>query len=221
MKSLLLLLLLVNVYTFNLRQAKQEYDSYVMAVQWSNGYCSATSCGTKADHVYENKMTIHGLWPSLKSGKYLSQCTTGVEIVDDGTALFTDMKQYWPSFSNSNEYFWEHEYNKHGFCMVEEKGWDGYKDYFSFVIDLHKEIYNDLITNAFPDYKDETITVTYNEMKTAIKNVIPNAIFKMNCKSGYVSEFYFYLEKDVYTPSADSRFSNSCSSAKLVFKTKN
>ena len=218
MKRFLLLILLISVYSFKLRQAKQNYDSYVMAVQWSNGYCKANSCGSKADHVYKNKMTIHGLWPSLKSGKYLSDCTSGVTVVDDGSPLFSDMKQYWPSFAKSNKDFWEHEYNKHGFCMVEEKGWSGYEDYFSFVLQLHKNTYNDLITNAFPDYSDTTITVSYNEMKAAIQNVIPNATLKMNCKSGYVTEFYFYLEKDTVTPSTNSKFSNKCNSAQLIFK---
>ena len=218
MRSLLLLILFISAYSFNLRQTKQEYDSYVMAVHWSNGYCKVSSCGSKADHVYKNKLTIHGLWPSLKSGKYLSDCTSGVKIVDDGSSLFTDMKQYWPSFSNSNEYFWGHEYNKHGYCMVEEKGWSGYTDYFSYVIDLHKRTFNDLLTNAFPDYSDTTITISYNEMKSAIQSVIPNATFKMNCKSKYVTEFYFYLEKDTTTPSTNSKFSNTCSSAQLLFK---
>ena len=60
MKNILLLILFISTYTFNLRQTKQNYDSYVMAVQWSNGYCQVNNCGSKADHVYKNKMTIHG-----------------------------------------------------------------------------------------------------------------------------------------------------------------
>ena len=129
------------------------------------------------------------------------------------------MEQYWPSFStsNTNEYFWEHEYNKHGYCMVEEKGWSGYTQYFNFVLNLHKATYNDLITNAF-SYSGTTVTLTYDQVKTAIQKVIPNATFKMNCKSNYIYEFYFYLELDTTTPSTSSRFSNTCTSAQLVFK---
>ena len=212
-----LLTLFLSAFTFNLRHAKQEFDSYVMAVQWSNGYCKANNCGHKADDVIENTMTIHGLWPSLKSGKYLDDCTSGVTIVDDGSSLFKDMRQYWPSFSNSNEVFWGHEYNKHGYCMVEEYGWDGYEDFFEFTINLHLKTYKDLIINSFPDYKNQTVTLTYEEVKAAIQKVIPNAIFKMNCKSKYIYEFYFYLEKN-FIPSTDSRFSNTCLSAQLVFK---
>ena len=217
MKAIAVLSLIICAFSFNLRQTKQNFDSYVMAVQWSNGYCKANNCGNKADHVYPNTMTIHGLWPSLKSGKMLSACTSGVKIEDDGSQLFTDMKQYWPSFGNTNEYFWEHEYNKHGYCMVEEYSWDGYEDYFQFVIELFLKQYKDLITKAFPGQSGKTLTVTYDEMKKKIKAVIPNAVFKMNCKSKYITEFYFYLEKD-FTPSTNSRYSNSCSSAKLLFQ---
>ena len=215
MKAILLLILFISVCTFNLRQTKQNYDSYVMAVQWSNGYCLANNCGSKADHVYKNTMTLHGLWPSLKSGKQLNTCTSGIDIKDDGSELFKSMRQYWPSFAKSNEEFWEHEYNKHGYCMVEEKGWDGYEDYFSFVISLHLKTYKDLIINAFPDQK--TITITYDNFVKAIRKIIPNATLKMNCKSNYIYEIYFYVEKD-FTPSTSSRFSNTCKSAKLVFK---
>ena len=217
MKTFILFSLIIYIFSFNLRKTKLNYDSYVMAVQWSNGYCKANNCGTKADHVLKNTMTIHGLWPSLKSGKMLDQCTSGVEIIDDGSQLFQDMKQYWPSFGNTNKYFWEHEYNKHGFCMVDEYEWDGYEDYFEFVINLFKKQYIDLIIKAFPEHNDKTITVTYDEMKEKITNIIPNAVFKMICKSKYITEFYFYLEKD-FTPSANSRYSGSCKSGKLLFK---
>ena len=217
MNSILFLVLLIYCNTFNLRRTKQSYDSYVMAVQWSNGYCLANKCGSKADHVYKNSLTIHGLWPSLKSGKMLNPCTTGVTITDDGSDLFTKMRQYWPSFAKSNEEFWEHEYNKHGYCMVEEYGWDDYEEYFSFVIDLHLKTYEKLIINAFPNSSDTTTTVSYDTMIQKIQKVIPNAIFKMNCKSKYIYEFYFYLEKN-FIPSTSSKFSNTCSSGKLVFK---
>ena len=218
MKTIILLALFISVLTFNLRHMKQDYDSYVMAVQWPNGYCLANNCEGRADHVTKNTMTIHGLWPSLKSGKYLDDCTTGISIEDDGSTLFQYMKQYWPSFSaNGNEYFWEHEYNKHGYCMVEEYNWDGYEEYFSFVINLHLKSYRDLIIKAFPNYSNTSVSLTYEQVITAIRKVIPNATFKMNCKSKYIYEIYFYLEKD-FTPSTNSQFSNTCSSGLLVFK---
>ena len=216
MKNIILLVILNFVFSFNLRKTKQSYDSYVMAVQWSNGYCKVNNCGNKANHIYKNTMTIHGLWPSLKNGQYLSECTSGIEIEEEKSELFENLKQYWPSFSKSNKYFWEHEYNKHGYCMVEEYGWDGYEEYFEFVIELFLKDYKDLIIKAFPNYSNEIINISYEEMKTKIQKVIPNATFKMNCKSKYIYEFYFYLEKN-FSPSIKSKFFNSCNSGILVF----
>ena len=217
MKTIIFALLLISIYSFNLRHAKQMYDSYVMAVQWSNGYCKANNCGSKADIVEKNTMTIHGLWPSLKNGKRLKQCTNGVRIRDDGSELFKRMKKYWPSFAKTNEDFWEHEYNKHGYCMVQEYNWDGYYKYFDFTINLHLEYYKDLIIKAFPDVQNKSISVSYQEMKKKLQAIIPDATFLMNCKSGYLSEFYFYLNKD-YTPSTKSKFANKCNNAEVVFK---
>ena len=217
MKTIILLAAIISTLCFNLRSTKQSYDSYVMAVQWSNGYCSAQNCGSKNANVETNTLTIHGLWPGLKTGKQLSACTSGVKIQDDGSTTFSNLKKYWPSFSKSNIDFWYHEYNKHGYCMVEEYGWSGYKDYFNFVINLHLKTYKDLIKKAFPGYSGSP-TVTYDKMKQAIQKVIPSATFMMKCNSGYISEFYFYLEKSSFNPCTSYKFSGSCKQGKLVFK---
>ena len=216
MKAIIFLAALISTLCFNLRSTKQNYDSYVMAVQWANGYCSAVNCGNKNANVERNTMTIHGLWPGLKTGKQLAQCTSGVKIIDDGSSTFVNMRKYWPSFGKSNKDFWEHEYNKHGYCMVEEFGWSGYRDYFNYVINLHLKTYKDLIKKAFPD-SSGTTTVNYDSMKQAIQKVIPGATFNMRCTSTYISEFYFYLEKNL-SPCPYYKFSNSCKSGKLVFK---
>ena len=94
MKILILLSILVCSLSFNLRQTKQNYDSYVMAVQWPNGYCSATNCNGKDSVVPKNCMTVHGLWPNLKSGASLKDCTSGVTITDTGSSLFLNMRKY-------------------------------------------------------------------------------------------------------------------------------
>ena len=215
MKAIILLLAISSAFSFNLRQTKQTYDSYVMAVQWPNGYCKK-GCGGKDSVVPKNCMSIHGLWPSLKSGAMLNQCTNGVKVVDDGSSLFSNMKTYWPSFSKSNKDFWEHEYNKHGHCMVEEKGWSSYKDYFKYVIDYHIRVYKTLMTRAFPGKTGES-TVSYDDMVKNVRKVLPGAIINMKCTGGYISEFYFYLEKNM-NPSPGSKFVNSCKSGKLYFK---
>ena len=218
MKAILLISLFCSIFSFNLRHAKQEYDSYVMAVQWSNGYCKVNKCGNKADNVEKNTMTIHGLWPSLKSGKMLQPCTSGVKIKEDGSDLIKDMKKYWPSFSKANTAFWEHEYNKHGYCMVEEKHWSGYQDYFQNVIELFLKTYKDLIIRAFDVPKKKIIEVSLDSMRKALNKIIPGVVFKMTCNKKYLTEMYFYLEKDLETPSENSAVPASCKSAQILFK---
>ena len=209
-KSLLLLSLLslslCNLRTINTGMLleeeinKQSYDIYVLAVQWSNGICAGKDCKGKEKSFPLNEMSLHGLWPSLKSGKEMKPCTSGVEVVVDESELFKKMATYWGSLGMENKKFWEHEYNKHGYCMVEEKGLKGYRGYFEAVLDLFfEQRFNTLITRAFPDKSETEITVTYSEMQAAIRKVYPNAVFKMNCNSGFITEFYFYLDKN-YAP---------------------
>ena len=56
-------------------------------------------------------------------------------------------------------------------------GWNGYEEYFEFVIKLFLKDYKDLIIKAFPKYSNEIINISYEETKTKKKNVIPNASF--------------------------------------------
>ena len=217
MKILILLSLIISIFTFNLRQAKQSYDSYVLAIQWSNGFCKLHNCQEKADNVDKNTFTIHGLWPSLKNGKMMRSCTFGIEVYEDDSLLYDDLRKNWPSLQGSNEDFWEHELNKHGYCMMEEYGWEDYEEYFQFVLDLFVKEYKNLFNKIFPDLERTTINISYDDLKEKIQNIIPYATFKMKCKSDYITEFHFFLTKE-FKPSVNSRFSNSCKFGKLVFK---
>ena len=46
--------------------------------------------------------------------------------------LLNFMNKYWLSCYHANEYFWGHEYNKHGYCYNQRKGYDvnDYEKYF-------------------------------------------------------------------------------------------
>ena len=88
----LILTLLISINSFNLRATKQTYDSYVLALEWVNGYCQVNDCGTVPDNLERNIFTIHGLWPSLKSGKMLNACTSGIKIKEKQSQLFTDLR---------------------------------------------------------------------------------------------------------------------------------
>ena len=214
----ILLCLFFSINSFNLRETKQTYDSYVFALEWTNGYCKINKCNSEIDKLEPNIFNIHGLWPSLKSGKMLNPCTSGVKIKEQKSQLFIDLRKYWPSFKGEYTDFWEHEYNKHGYCMVEEYKWEGYENYFQFVINLYLKEYKSLMISAFDnDTSRKMYTLTFDEMKQRIQKVIKKANFKMNCSGGYIYEFYFYLNKD-FTPSTNSKFSGNCKSGIFLFR---
>ena len=217
---LVFIIYIISISSFNLRQTKQRqsYDSYVFSLQWPSGYCKVNDCSINLDSLEKNALTIHGLWPSLKSGKMLQICTHGVRINEDNSELFDLMRKYWPSFKGSSKEFWTHEYNKHGYCMVQENGWDDYEDYFGNALYLYFRDYQNLLKEAFPDYKRRIIyNLDIKEMREKIQKIIPGATFKMTCQKGFIVGFNFYLEKD-FTPSTKSRFTNSCSSGRLFFE---
>ncbi len=102
-----------------------------------------------------------------------------------------------------------------------ENGYEDYKDYFRDVIELYYKRFKDLIKEAFPEYLlYEDVPVTYKEMQERIKKVYPGAVFAMLCKGKkkkqYITEFYFYLNRD-FSPAPDSRFPGKCKSGIMVF----
>ena len=77
-----------------------DYDMYVFAVQWGRTMCLSgyEGCDEKVLQIPKNKISIHGLWPNKKSGAYLPDCNQGteIEIVDDGSDIFSFLHTYWP-----------------------------------------------------------------------------------------------------------------------------
>jgi len=219
-KSILLIIYIFSVYSFNLRETKQKinFDSYVLALQWPNGACGGNDSCEISKKAEKNILTIHGLWPSLKSGKQMPDCTKGEKITEGNSQVFNLMKKYWFSFKGSNRDFWQHEYNKHGYCIAQEKNWNNYENYFSFVIKLYLNSYRFLFQKAFGNQR-RVLELDVNDMKNKIQKVMPGANFKLRCdKNKYITEIHFYLEKDL-TPNTKMRLSNSsCNKAKIVLK---
>ena len=217
-KIFLFIIYIFSTYSSNLREAKEgiRYDSYVFALQWPNGYCAAYDSCDILNKTEKNIFTIHGLWPNLKNGKRLPECSSGETIDLDLSGLSFYMNKYWFSFKGSNQDFWLHEYNRHGYCMVQEKNWDGSQDYFSFVIKLYFQSYRFLLQKVFGN-QPRVLDIDINELKSKIQNVMPGINFKLKCENNYITEFQFYLEKDL-TPNIKTPVRNPCTKAKLVFK---
>lgn len=69
--------------------------------------------------------TIHGLWPNNCDGTYSENCDssraytniTQILKAAGATATLDYMQTYWLSDDESDEAFWDHEWETHGTCM--------------------------------------------------------------------------------------------------------
>ena len=84
-----------------------------------------TMCYQKLKNIPKNEFSIHGLWPGNLTGDYIADCNGNLttEMIEEakkkeGDFFNEKMKQYWVSYSESDEDFWIHEYTKHGYCYT-------------------------------------------------------------------------------------------------------
>ena len=205
-----------------------DYDFYIFAVQWGANYCQVSSdkdtCFNALKKIPLFTVSIHGLWPSMQDGSRIKDCNSGsyIEIVDDGKDPFPKMEKFWPTLSaNGNEYFWKHEYNKHGYCYNKREDFDveEYKKYFSKAIEVYEKFnLGDIIKNVVGEVPTETktITVSYDELYNGIRNQLGGDYFGLTCKSGYLQEIRIGFNLDFELD--EGTFSKSCSgNIKLYF----
>jgi ribonuclease I len=101
-------------------------------------------CLENFKNIEKFHLSIHGLWPGLSSGQMLEECNNGaqIEVVNDGSDTFKTLEKIWPSLSGSNEDFWTHEYNKHGYCYNKRFQFDveNYKIFFDKTVELYYKL---------------------------------------------------------------------------------
>lgn len=133
--------MIVVLFALSFATAQETYSMYLMAVDWKPGMCVQKPCG---NGFISEDFNIHGLWPSYSMGFGPQNCP------GDSFSLLADTKQllevYWRSYSGSlvpyyeagsNEWFWRHEWEKHGTCVYPQMKPD---EYFRSVVALFKEI---------------------------------------------------------------------------------
>lgn len=195
-----------------------SYDMYVFALQWGKTMCVGgdSSCNSKLSAIPKNEVSIHGLWPSLKSGAKMSDCNSGssISVKSDGSSVFNSMKTYWPSLnSNTNEKFWTHEFNKHGYCYSKD-----YKTYFQKAMDVFKgKNLHRLILNAVGS-QSGNYSISVSDLKTKLNNVLGGKYYGLVCKSSggkkYLSEIRITM--DTNFSYIKSTLSDSCSGTILI-----
>ncbi|OMJ22046.1 Ribonuclease Rh [Smittium culicis] len=183
----------------------------VLALQWDLKF------GPK------NEFTIHGLWPNNCDGSFgpKNGCdkARSVERIADTVfsydrQVYDQMKKYWPSNRGDDDYFWTHEWNKHGTCVstIDPKCYDentfkkgqDIVEYFNTTLALRNK-YNlfDALArhNIFPNIPNTPNSLyTLQQFKQAIKAEFghePN----VRCIGNRLMEIFLYFNvknKDEY-----------------------
>ena len=121
----------------------EKYSFYVLTVIWNPTYCKTRGkeCYKTVKGKELNILMIHGLWPSYNTGRFPQWCNIGedIQIEEYPSELFNTMKNYWIGTYTTNKDFWNHEYNKHGYCYTQRINQDvsNYTFYFQKSIDLY------------------------------------------------------------------------------------
>ena len=138
----------------------ESYDIYFFTVLWLGTTCKikGEQCFNNIKNVPKNIFTIHGLWPNYKNGTLADWCNgkNDIEIDIKNKSLLDYMNTYYISGYHTNEYFWGHEYNKHGYCYNQRNNIDvnDYEKYF----EKAKELYiNYNLSNIFINMFNNTI----------------------------------------------------------------
>ena len=134
----------------------ESYDIYFFTVLWLGTTCKVKGeqCFNNIKDVPKNIFTIHGLWPNYKNGTLADWCNgkNDIEIDIKDKSLLNYMNTYYISGYHTNEYFWGHEYNKHGYCFNQRNNIDvnDYEKYFGKVKELYiKYNLSDIFINMF------------------------------------------------------------------------
>ncbi|KAI8580802.1 hypothetical protein K450DRAFT_236059 [Umbelopsis ramanniana AG] len=175
-----------------------------------------------------NEFTIHGLWPNNCSGSRApnrgcdsSRSWNNVATIlrNKNPNLYQRMKTFWPSYKGDDNWFWSHEWVKHGTCVStlnpscygsEYTPYQDVIDYFEQVLFLRNEydVYGALnVAGIFPGgyYSSKA-------MLDALKQGFGNRA-KIDCdRNGQLSEVWLYFNvggRDHYQL-VDAEMDGSC-----------
>ncbi|ORX50842.1 ribonuclease T2 [Hesseltinella vesiculosa] len=182
-----------------------KYGLVVLSLQW------VENLGPSDD------FTIHGLWPDTCNGgrapsrgcdRSRISNQVGNIIRSRSPSLYQELSRIWPSYKGDNNWFWSHEWTKHGSCVstLQPRCYgDSYVkyqdviDYFNKTLDLHAEydLYGALnLAGVSPGRRYQVQT-----MGDALRNAFGKKV-KIDCdRSGTLSEIslFFYVQgRDQY-----------------------
>jgi ribonuclease T2 len=141
----------------------EDYDYLLLDQLWVPQFCRDLKNGvdvtvtypkgTTCDGVIENRIKIHGLWPNYYGG-YVGCCSSATVAnvpldpasIRNDKPFFERLKKDWMlpvgSDTNSACFTWNHEWQKHGYCMAPAPNpKDSERIYFNRTLALNTRLY--------------------------------------------------------------------------------
>ena len=200
----------------------EKYDFYVFSISYGPNYCReiGKKCIDKLKSKIYNKFVLHGLWPSYKNGVMPQECNIGedFQIKNESDDYFNNIRQYWYSLSQTDEEFWTHEYNVHGYCYMQRinENIKEYKFYFDKVMEIYdKNNFSNIFDYIYGDFLPRVQTVNKTYLITKLSEIYPNNSFYFSCKKDaysyyYLDEIRFKIDLDFNFLSQDVEFYDDC-----------
>ena len=166
-------------------------------------------CYDKLKTKENNRFVIHGLWPSYKSGIIPQVCNLDldIEVVDDGSEYFSNLKKYWYGLNLDDQQFFKHEYNNHGFCYNKkiEEDVNSYKIFLDKTMEIYNNnqfvnLFNYIYEGFLP--RVQKVNKTYLKQKLHESNYTDSSYF-LTCSE---IENEFYLEEIRFKLDLDFNF---------------
>ena len=123
----------------------ETYDLYIYSQFFQQTTCKKEGyqCYLAIENFPKNIWTIHGLWPSYKNGTIENWCNgkNDIDIDIKNQSLYDYMVVFWPGLYSTNESFWGHEYNRHGYCYNQRNNIDvnDYETFFLKTIEIYEK----------------------------------------------------------------------------------
>lgn len=202
-----------------------DYDYYVFSLQWGESFCrnqlgTSDNCLMKLNSLEKkNVLRIHGLWPSKTDSFELGYCNNGskVRLSKANIPSLSTLNNLWPSLGNFETIkFWEHEYNKHGFCYSKKHNHQTYRNYFEKSLELYtSEGFENLIQTAFPELQNTNI-LSYDLIMKGLSKTLGEdrknfAIYCMQIpnEGQYLKEIRFFYDLN-FNRINDHKFKSNC-----------
>ncbi|KAL3317153.1 Ribonuclease T2 [Cichlidogyrus casuarinus] len=121
-----------------LSMADPDWDYMVFSQEWPPTFCMDKQC-----KIAKKDFNIHGLWPSKYSHEQVSDCQGAPPFdAQNLIPIRSKLDLEWSDLFGKSDptQFWEHEWDKHGTCAIEDDKIKTELNYFGVGLAIKQQV---------------------------------------------------------------------------------